>query len=260
MKATDIRVRIGRKEILHGVDFEAVAGEVTAIIGPNGSGKSTLLKAMTGEVSYEGTVELNGQDIQTLQPWELAPVRGVLPQSAAVAFPFTVLEIVRLGLMDGWAAQERTLPSHALARVGLAGFENRFFQDLSGGEQQRVQLARVLAQVWQPVIEGTPRWLFLDEPVASLDIAHQFTVLDVARAFADQGGGVVLVMHDLNLTAMFADQISVIHAGRVHCHGSPHQTLTQDMLREVYGCALDLNTVPSGRGPFLLPQMRQMQV
>ncbi len=256
MKATDIRVRMGRKNILHGVDFAARAGEVTAVIGPNGSGKSTLLKAMTGEIDFDGSVELNGHDIRMLKPWELAPLRGVLPQAGVVAFPFTVLEIVRLGLASGRAAQDDTLPSRALEQVDLAGFENRFYQDLSGGEQQRVQLARVLSQVWQPMLDGVPRWLFLDEPVASLDIAHQFTVLDVARTFADQGGGVVIVMHDLNLTAMFADSILVLNQGRVHCQGTPMQTLTADMVQKVYGCTLDFNRVPAGGIPFILPQMR----
>ena len=256
MQAFDITVTLGRRAILHGVDFEAKPGEVTAIAGPNGSGKTTLLRAMTGEVPFTGRVLLNGRDTSTMKPWELAAIRAVQPQSAAIAFPFTVLEIVRLGLSAGLAAADSALPLRALEQVDLAGYAGRFYQDLSGGEQQRVQLARVLAQVWEPMAEGTPRWLILDEPVASLDIGHQFTVMDLARSYAARGGGVVAVMHDLNLTAMFADRITLIHAGTVAAAGTPQEVLTNHTLQHVYGCPVPVNTAPPPGVPFLLPQAR----
>lgn len=256
MQAFDITVTLGRRTVLKGVDFEARPGQVTAIAGPNGSGKTTLLRAMTGELPFTGRVLLNGQDTSTLKPWQLAAIRAVQPQTAAIAFPFTVLEIVRLGLSAGLAAAETSLPLQALEQVDLAGYAGRFYQDLSGGEQQRVQLARVLAQVWEPVADGTPRWLILDEPVASLDIGHQFTVMDLARSYAARGGGVVAVMHDLNLTAMFADRITLIHNGRVACDGSPAEVLTSETLAQVYGCPVPVNTPPPPGTPFLLPQAR----
>ncbi|QAX32237.1 heme ABC transporter ATP-binding protein [Leisingera sp. NJS204] len=256
MQAYDIRVTLGRRAILKGVDFEARPGEVTAIAGPNGSGKTTLLRAMTGEVPFTGRVLLNGRDTAAMKPWQLAAIRAVQPQSAAIAFPFTVLEIVRLGLRAGLAAADSALPLRALEQVDLAGFAHRFYQDLSGGEQQRVQLARVMVQVWEPVLDGVPRWLILDEPVASLDIGHQFTVMDLARHYAARGGGVVAVMHDLNLTAMFADRITLIHAGRVAAVGTPAEVLTNDTLAQVYGCPVPVNSVPPAGMPFLLPQAR----
>ena len=110
-----------------------------------------------------------------------------------------------------------------MARVDLAGFGARFYQELSGGEQQRVQLARVLCQVWTPVLEGRPRYLFLDEPVSSLDIKHQLVIMDIARDFARRGGGVVAILHDLNLTAMYADRVLVMKRGRVAASGSPRK-------------------------------------
>jgi len=254
MKATDIHVSLNGKAILNGVNFAAEPGQVTAIIGPNGSGKSTLLKALSGEITGTGRIELNGRDIATLKPWELSPMRGVLPQSSTVAFPFTVLEVVRLGLASGLAAADDTLPLQALAHVDLTGFETRTYQDLSGGEQQRVQMARVLTQVWEALENDTPRWLLLDEPVASLDIAHQFTVLDIARDFAAQGGGVIVVMHDLNLTALFADQVYVLSAGRVWSNGPPSKVLNDQTMQEVYGISLKVNMAPSSGIPFVLPQ------
>lgn len=252
LDAKNITVRLGRREILKGIDFRARPAAVTAIVGPNGSGKTTLLRALTGDLSPDGRVWLNGHDIATTRPWVLASLRGVLPQATPLAFPFTAAEVVRLGLMGGVEAAEDGLVPKALARVGLAGFEGRYYQELSGGEQQRVQLARVLAQVWHPTAHGRPRWLFLDEPVSSLDIGHQLQVMQVARDFADAGGGVVAVMHDLNLTAMFADAVTLLAEGRVLGHGAPGEVLRDDLLSRAYRCPIRVNTAPA-RGPYLLP-------
>lgn len=252
LEATDITVRLGRREILHGVDFHARPGELTAIVGPNGSGKTTLLRALTGDLSQGGRVRLNGQDLSSLRPWVLAGLRAVLPQATPLAFPFTASEVVRLGLMGGIEAAEADLVPKALARVGLAGFEGRYFQELSGGEQQRVQFARVLAQVWRPTAHGQPRWLFLDEPVSSLDIGHQLQVMRVARDYADQGGGVVTVMHDLNLTAMFADRVTLLAEGRVLAQGTPADVFRDEALSRAYRCPIRVNTPPEG-GTYLLP-------
>lgn len=252
LEATGITQRLGGRDILKGVGFRALPGQLAAIVGPNGSGKTTLLRALTGDLSHGGRVRLNGHDLTALRPWVLAGLRAVLPQATPLAFPFTAAEVVRLGLMGGLEAAEAGLVSKALARVGLAGFEGRLYQELSGGEQQRVQLARVLAQVWHPVAHGQPRWLFLDEPVSSLDIGHQLQVMRIARGFADAGGGVVAVMHDLNLTAMFADAVTLIAEGRVLGDGAPEAVLSDDLLSQAYRCPLRVNTPPL-RGTFLLP-------
>jgi iron complex transport system ATP-binding protein len=114
--------------------------------------------------------------------------------------------------------------------------------------------------VWEPVVDGSPRWLILDEPVASLDIGHQFTVMDLARRYAGAGGGVVAVMHDLNLTAMFADHVVLMQAGRIAAKGTPAEVLTDRTLAEVYGCPVPVNTTPPGGIPFLLPQARAVPV
>jgi len=256
MQAFDIKVNLGRTRVLNGVDFTAKPGQVTAIVGPNGSGKTTLLRAMTGEIPFTGKVLLNGENVTDKAAWQLAAIRGVQPQSTNIAFPFTVLEIVRLGLSAGLSAAETELPLRALQKVDLAGFANRMYQDLSGGEQQRVQLARVLTQIWQPMVDATPRWLILDEPVASLDIGHQFTVMDLTREFAAGGGGVVAVMHDLNLTAMFADKVVLMQQGRIAAQGTPQEVLIESTLTQAYGCPLPVNTTPPEGIPYLLPQAR----
>lgn len=256
LQATGLSVTLGRRQVLHSVDFTAQAGKVTTIVGPNGSGKTTLLRAMTGEIPHNGIVTLNNHDVASLPPWELAAIRAVQPQSSTIAFPFTVLEIVRLGLTSGLSAADSTIPLEALEAVGLVHFADRMYQDLSGGEQQRVQLARVITQVWKPMVNNTPRWLILDEPVASLDIGHQFTVMDLARNYAARGGGVVAVMHDLNLTAMFADHVVLMDVGQVAATGSPSKVLTDETLAQTYGCSVPVNTTPPAQIPFLLPQAR----
>jgi iron complex transport system ATP-binding protein len=258
IEASDVSVSIGKKRIVTGVDFEVRAGEIAAIVGPNGSGKTTFLRALSGDLPYEGNIAINGRPVATTKPAEAAAMRAVLPQAMALSFPFTVREVVKLGLMNGRSGvlpgEDERLPERALARVELEGFGGRFYQELSGGEQQRVQLARVLCQVWAPVLEGRPRWLFLDEPVSSLDIRHQLTIMNIARDFAKRGGGVVAILHDLNLTAMYADRIFVMHRGRLAAAGAPKETLSSELISRVFECELKVGALPRDGMPFVLPQ------
>jgi iron complex transport system ATP-binding protein len=254
LEARHLQVRLGQVTILDGVTFDARAGEITAIVGPNGSGKTTLLRALTGEVQVGGSIVLNDRRIDTLQGWELASMRAVLPQSTPLAFPFTVAEVVRLGLSASTRGRDQeAIAAAALSAVDLVGHAGRLYQELSGGEQQRVQLARVLTQVWDPVGPAGPRWLFLDEPVASLDIAHQIAVMEIARAYAARGGGVVAVMHDLNLTAMYAARVTVMSGGLVADAGPGDEVLRDELLSSVYGCPIRLGVTPE-KGSFFLPQ------
>ncbi|WP_299505694.1 heme ABC transporter ATP-binding protein [uncultured Roseobacter sp.] len=253
ISARNVTLRYGRKTILENLNFSAQPGVLTAIVGPNGSGKTSLLKTLTGETPCDGEITLAGYDIATTPAWQLASLRAVLPQSTPMSFPFQAIEVVRLGLGQGVSADAH-LPDRALARVGLAGYAQRFYQELSGGEQQRVQLARVLCQVWDPVIDAQPRWMLLDEPVSSLDIGHQLEVMRIARDYADAGGGVVAVMHDLNLSAMFADQIVLMKSGRIIADGRTDLVMTDAHLSEAYNCAVRTRTPPPCSDWYLLPQ------
>jgi iron complex transport system ATP-binding protein len=258
IEARGLSVAYGRRRVLHDVDFTARPGEVTMIIGPNGSGKTTLMRALTGDLASTGTISVNGRALQSCSAHELAAIRAVLPQETILAFPFTVAEVVGLGVAAGpvLASPEARLDriASALDAVDLPGFAGRTYQELSGGERQRVQLARVLCQIWNPVSRHHgPRWLFLDEPVSSLDIRHQLMIMDLASGYARRGGGVIAVMHDLNLTAMFADRIALVSSGRVAGFGSPEEVLKDDLLADVFGCALKVGEVPRDR-LFVLPQ------
>lgn len=259
--AEEVDISIGRKPIVSGVSFHANVGEVTTIIGPNGSGKTTLLRALSGDLGYTGSIRILDREVNRLKPWQMAEIRGVLPQASSLSFPFTVREVVRLGITSGRSGRSDldadTLADNALHRVDLDGFSGRFYQELSGGEQQRVQLARVLCQVFEPVIDGVPRCLFLDEPVSSLDIRHQLAILDIARDYASRGGAVIAVLHDLNLTSMYSEQVLVMHNGRCAGFGPPQDVLNDQLLRSVFECDLRVGAVPPAGGIFVLPQSTQ---
>jgi iron complex transport system ATP-binding protein len=255
IEVSGVCVHLSGKTIVRDVAFTAKAGELTAIAGPNGSGKTTTMKAVSGELAYDGSVRLNGEEVRALKPWQLASIRGVLPQASSISFPFTVREIVRMGLTSGLnlhADQADETAAKALAAVDLTGFEGRFYQELSGGEQQRVQLARVLCQIAEPAVNGKPCWLLLDEPVSSLDISHQLTIMTLARNFCERGGGVIAVMHDLNLTALFADRIVLMKSGRLAAAGNVREVLTDETMQSVFGCPLRVNQVPVDGTPFVL--------
>lgn len=255
LSVRNLHLCLGGKPILKEVALTAHPGEVTVIVGPNGSGKSSLMKAITGELQGTGEIALNGRRVTPAAAQSLAPWRGVLAQSTQVAFDFSVTEIVHMGLRAGVHADQRGIVEQALDMVGMRGFADQPYHILSGGEQQRVQLARVLAQVWSPVLETEPCWLFLDEPVASLDIGHQLDIVELAQDYARRGGGVLAVMHDLNLTAMMADRVAVMRQGRILTAGGVQDVLTDEVLSAAYGCHLRVGQVPATASPvYILPQ------
>lgn len=253
LEVQDLSVTLAGKRLLHGITLTARPGTVTAIVGPNGSGKTTLLRALTGEIVPQGTARLNGLAITGADPRRMAAMRGVLAQETQVAFAFSVAEIVAMGAEAATGPQDPGCVQRVLDEVGLQGYGPRPYHLLSGGERQRVQLARVLAQIGAPTGPGGARWLFLDEPVSSLDIGHQLMVMRLARRFADAGGGVLAVLHDLNLTAMSADQVLLLQAGQALAQGTPDQVLTDQRLELAYGCPIRTRTAP-GSGWWLLPQ------
>ncbi len=257
--AENIDVIIGNRKIVSKSSTVVVPGKVTVLVGPNGAGKSTLLKAMTGQHRYSnGMVSVNGRDLKLLDDGDLALQRAVLPQSSSLSFPFTVYEVVKLGMLAGCSGIDHntisSLPQMALERVGMQEYSGKYFQELSGGEQQRVHLARVLCQVWKPVLDGTPRYLFLDEPISNLDIRHQIMIMQLAREFAEEGGGVLAVLHDLNIAAMSADEIIAMKQGRVVATGKPEEVFNDDFMRDVFSLPIQVSRTPKGEVPYLLPQ------
>jgi heme transport system ATP-binding protein len=239
LEADAISVRLAGREVLRDVSLTLVPGEFTVIVGPNGAGKTTLLRALVGDLPpSDGGVRFDGTRLDDWHGRDLARRRAVLSQSQHLAFPFTVHEVIALGLRAGNTGAKNAgagLIAGVLARVDLVGYEARFYQQLSGGEQQRVQLARVLCQLGPPVEDGAANWLFLDEPTASLDIRHQFQILDLARQHVTAGGGGLAILHDLNLAADYADRLIVVSGGRLAADGPPADVLTGALIEDVFG-------------------------
>jgi len=237
LRAANITVRRGGRAILDNVSCEAPAGRVTVILGPNGAGKSTLLRLFAGEFAPDaGRVWLGGRELSHWRAAEAARRRAVLPQESALAFPFRADEVVLMGraphVRGTESAADHAIAEEALARVDMAGKRARVFPSLSGGEKQRVHLARALAQIWE-ASEG--RALLLDEPTSSLDLAHQHGALREARRLADAGVAVLAILHDLNLALAYADDVILLHGGRLAAAGPVGAALTPGRIREVFG-------------------------
>ena len=231
----DVEVRAGDRAIVSAASFTASAGAVTALIGPNGAGKTTLMAALLGMRRLAaGTVSFDGQDLIAQPAADRARLCAYVEQSAATPERLTVHDVVALGRIP-FQSTWRTAPSEhddvvvaaALAELDITGFTHRLYHTLSGGEQQRVQMARALAQ--------EPRLLLLDEPTSHLDIEAQLLALELLHDRSRRGCTVLLAMHDLNLAARYCDHLVVLKAGRVVAEGPPAEVLTPERLLDVYG-------------------------
>ncbi|PPD32663.1 MAG: heme ABC transporter ATP-binding protein [Methylomonas sp.] len=257
--ADQISVQIGSKSLLKQVSLTLCPGEVLAVVGPNGAGKSSLLRTLSGELSpHSGSLSLNGRLLPGWDAGQLAKMRGVLPQSSALAFRFSVRDVVLMGRSPHRKThshnQNLVITEQALALTDTAHLAGRIYTTLSGGERQRVQLARVLAQIWEPCGE-LQRYLLLDEPTSALDLAHQHAVLAITRRFADsQNTGVLAILHDLNLAALYADRIAVLHDGSLIVTDTPQGVLNSSLIQQVFQYPVSIGSHPLYPAcPLLIP-------
>ena len=251
IELTSVGLALDGRAILKNVSLQVFPGEVLALVGPNGAGKSSLLSVMSGDVqATTGRALLQGRDVSKYRVDEAARQRSVLMQSNEVSFPFTVAEIVEMGRAP-WArttslADDNKAIAEALEKADVEHLVERRFNQLSGGERARVSLARVLAQR-TPVV-------LLDEPTAALDLKHQESVMKTVREIAGQGRAVVVVVHDLSVAAGYADRVAMVVEGKIAAVGSPREVITAKRVSEVYGVAVDIETVGSPARPVILPQ------
>ncbi len=238
------------------VDAQIRPGRFTAILGPNGAGKSTLMSLLTGQRQpMGGQILLGKRPLSAYPAVQMATVRAVMLQESAVAFDFLVREVVELGRYPHRyqpSPDEAGLVQQAMEATQVGHLAERNVTTLSGGERARVQLARALAQVWLPRPDGTDRWLFLDEPTAALDLAHQHHVMRLLREWAQrQHLGVVAVLHDVNLALRYVDDVLVLGAdGRVY-FGPTHQVLNEQTLSSVWGVTSQAVTSEDGVRQYL---------
>lgn len=247
-----VSFKIDNKTIASEMTIKVQPGEFVVLVGPNGAGKSTALKLLSGDFPpTSGSVYLHNQSLLDYTPKQLARLRAVMTQHYDMQFPFQAQEVITFAnfAFDDVlnTAQQQAYVNQAIKLTNTDHLRDKIFTQLSGGEQQRVQLARVLTQI-TPALQseliktvGAP-YLLIDEPTSSLDIYHQHHVMSIAQSCTKQGAGVVAVVHDLALAAAFADRIYVIGNGQIVAHGLPQQCLTSEVIEHVYAVNASLHT------------------
>lgn len=260
LEVHDLSVRLGGREVLHGVSLSVPSGQVLALIGPNGAGKTTLLRAVSGVLPYQaGSVTIRGHDLPSLSPRQRAACLAVVPQARDLPGAFTVAQTVLLGRTPyiNWLGQARPADLErarwAMERTHIEPLAQRRMDTLSGGEQQRVLLARALAQ-------ETPI-LLLDEPTTHLDLQHQSLLLNLVQELAaDHQLAVLMALHDLNLAALYARQVALLMQGRLQVSGAPAEVLTAANLEAAFQVPVKVVTHPEYGTPLILPDGRREQV
>jgi iron complex transport system ATP-binding protein len=241
--------------LLQDITLTLEPGAVLALAGPNGAGKSSLLRLISGDLPIDsGQLTFCGRPLAAWPARERAQRLGVLPQLSLLNFPYTVEEVVLLGRTPHSSGQavDRGVVQRALELTDTLRLRDRLYTQLSVGEKQRTQLARVIAQVCgEASLAGS--LLLLDEPTSSLDLAHQQQVLRAIRELAQQGCSVVLVIHDLNLAASIADQVLVLDKGRQAALGTPEQVFTRELFTQVFDVDVTISTHPQDGFPLITP-------
>ena len=258
LEADSVTVRYGGRLAVDSVSLRIDRGTCVALCGPNGAGKSTLLAALAGEHPLgPGHVRIDEESISGMPPASLALKRAVLEQSPSLTAAFSVTELISLSIpLAVSPAHTAQIVASTLEAVDLAGFADRHVSSLSGGQRHRAHLGRALAQLRGAQQLGELGCLMLDEPTASLDIAHQIAVMRLCKRIAQEGGTVVVVLHDLNLAAAFADQVALMQDGKLVSDGPTAKVFTEARLEEVYGTPVSVTQDPSGRLT-LLPHYTQ---
>ncbi|WP_309111548.1 ABC transporter ATP-binding protein [Saccharothrix sp.] len=253
LSAQSLRLGYGESVVVDDLSVDVLDGTITAIIGPNGCGKSTLLRALARLLRpSSGAVLLDGKEIDRLPTREVARVVGLLPQSPVAPEGLTVADLVARGRHPHqrwyrqWSSADEEAIERALVLTGMAELADRQVDHLSGGQRQRAWISMTLAQETD--------LLLLDEPITYLDLAHQIDVLDlVHRLHRERGTTVVMVLHDLNLAARYADTLVAMRGGRVLAQGAPGEVLTEAMLDEVFGLAAKVISDPVSGTPLVIP-------
>ncbi|WP_316816224.1 heme ABC transporter ATP-binding protein [Pedobacter nyackensis] len=253
--ADSLTFKVGKRALVKDISFSMRPGELLVILGANGAGKSTLFRLLSGEKPPStGSVKLQGKSIAEYSLSQLALQRAVLNQQNIVSMAFTVLEIVMMGRYPHYrnspSLKDDEIAKEVMELTGISAFADRSYLSLSGGEQQRVQLARVLAQIW-----NVPNALLLmDEPVASLDLQYQQQTLAIAKMLTKRGFMVISILHDINLAGQYADRIIMLKNGRKWYDGTVAEVLSAKNIYEVFEINSDVYTNPRTLKHFFIPR------
>lgn len=264
LEVKNIHYGLKQLSILHDISFEAMPGELVVIIGANGAGKSTLLKIAAGAMkSTSGQVIIDGRPNTVWSPAALAQCMAVMHQQTMLTLPFSVQEVVMMGRYPHFknhpSQQDKYIVAAALDKAGIKHLATRNYIQLSGGEQQRVHLARVFAQVWQTDHSDQTRYLFMDEPSNNLDVRHQHNMLTMAREFTQQNNCVITVLHDLNLAMQYADKILLLQKGKVLGFGTPAEVLNEQLISKAYDFPVHVLQHNAYNFPIVMPAAPELQ-
>ncbi len=259
IRLIQVSVDVGRTRLLHDLSLDFDPRRLCMIVGPNGAGKTTLLHAIGGDIPpNQGRIEFNGQPLADWSIRELALARAILPQYSSLDFPFSALDVVLMGRLPHTTNRQVNLniAEEMLHLCDCAHLAERIFPTLSGGEQQRVQTARILAQVWRESTTGH-RFLLLDEPVSALDLSHQYRLLELLRRLMHEKNlGAICTLHNLNLAAQFADRCVVLDNGRVVADGHPTDVFTVETLSNVFDLDIWIQRHPQDPTiPLIVPKL-----
>ncbi len=249
IKAKSIFWEVDNKRIIKDISLEINLGEVVSIIGPNGAGKSSFLNVLSGDIKpTSGSVSFDEINLKDISIQERSFMRSVMSQSQQIVYDFSVKEIIEMGWLDRGIASYSGNFKEAVMKVAsecsVHDLLEQKFNTLSGGEQRRVHFARTLIQLWRPSNSRDPRYMFLDEPTANLDILHEQNLMKLVRSKAMEGIGILLILHDLNLAAKYSDKLVIFKNGSLIKSGSPEEVLQSKVLTEVYGLDMEVAQDP----------------
>lgn len=255
--AENITVEVDGKPLVKNVSMRLEPGKFSVIVGKNGAGKSTFLKTMSGDIRpVSGRVTVGGRDLSSIPSPMLARQRAVMMQNLTLSFSFPALDVVLMGRIPHTrgveTARDREIALECMARAGVDHLSDRDFLTLSGGEKQRVQFARMLAQLREPMENRLPCALLLDEPLSSLDLSHQHSLMHLIRNLSRKGMAVLMILHDLNLAAQYADQIHIMKEGRTHALGSPHEVFKREIIEMAFDCPVEIMHHPFHHCPLVI--------
>ncbi|WP_440056889.1 heme ABC transporter ATP-binding protein (plasmid) [Pseudoalteromonas sp. T1lg65] len=256
LSCENLSISRGERRILQNINFRVEQGEFVVLLGENGAGKSTLLSAICGDIPFSGEIKLDNQSIQHIDEQILATKRAVLLQNNRINFAFSAAELIAMGRYPYHQpiATQALVVDELIIQLNLQKLARRDVTALSGGEFQRVQFARCLAQLdaHKPSTQG--KLMLLDEPTSALDMHHQHLTLSKAKAFAQQGNAVIAVLHDLNLTSLYADRVLLLNQGQLSHSGSAKEVLQPSVLQPIYKTTMQITTHPTYQIPMIFSE------
>lgn len=254
IQVRDLSYRIGNRTLLDDINFDVRGGELVSVIGANGAGKSTLLKAISGDIGAgRGCISVNGKPLDSYNTADLCRMRGVLAQQTIVNSQLSVLELVLMGRYPHFGARpglrDLDIVHAVLTETDMIRFTDRAYNTLSGGEQQRAQLSRVLAQIY----EADSALLLLDEPTTGLDVLYQQQILKIARSMADRGHAVICVLHDMGFANFYSDKILLLKDGRMVAFDAPSKAMTEENIEIAFNLKMKNVEVEGLSMPLMVP-------